>query len=279
MNHTYIFYADVYLWQNFLMKSSALYLTLWYQKYLPKGIMPKIMFAALAGTVMEIMGLLSNAGYHWFIGMVHLVEIPGMILFLMGKEKKYLVKTIITGYFFILLINGVQEAVWNVFGENGNFHFFLIISCGLTLVIARSLYVQVKTEKYIFWVELQNEKSSCQIRGFYDTGNRLKEPYGGKYVHILSKEICEKLISEQEAKMLVPYHALGNTEGILEVFYMKNMKIKKGTQIFEITDAAIGIGEVQLFEGKEYEMILNESVFQQVNEKSEKMQYEHLDTG
>lgn len=279
MNHTYIFYADVYLFQNFLIKSSALYLTLWYQKYLPKGIIPKIFFAALAGSAIEIAGLLSGAGYNWFIAIVHLVEVPGMMVFLMGKEKKYLVKAIITGYFFILLINGIQEAFWNVFGENGSFSFFLIISCGLSVVVVRNLYFYIKTENYIFHVELQNEEKCCQIRGFYDTGNRLKEPYGQKGVHILSEDICEKMMSEKTSKMLVPYHALGNTQGILEVFYMKNMKITKGKQVFEIMDAAIGIGEKRLFEGKGYEMILNEGAFQKADVKSEGMELKHRDTG
>lgn len=260
MKQTYIFYADVYLWQNFLIKSVALYLTVWYEKYLPKGIILKIILTAFIGTILEIVGLLSKAGYEWFIGMVHLIEVPGMLFFLMGK--KYSVKTIITGYFFILVINGIQEAIWNIFGENGNFLFFLVISCGLAIVIARNLYVRIKTEQYIVSVELQNEISYCQVRGFYDTGNRLKEPYGGKAVHILSKEICERFLVENQAKMLVPYQALGTTQGVLEVFYLKTMKIEQGKQRLELSDVAIGIGDVQLFEGKVYEMILNESVFE-----------------
>ena len=46
------------------------------------------------------------------------------------------------------------------------------------------------------------------------------------------------------------------------------MKIRKETQVFEMNDVAIGIGDVQLFEGKGYEMILNEGVFQEAKLKS-----------
>ena len=267
MNHTYIFYADVYLLQNFLIKSSALYLTLWYQKYLPKGIFIKLCLTAFAGSVIEIVGLLSGFGYNWFIAIVHLLEVPGMMLFLIGKEKKYLVKAIITGYFFILLINGIQEVFWNVLGEKGSFPFFLFISCGFTIIVVKNLSAHAKTETYLFYVELQNGEMHCNVRGFYDTGNRLKEPYGQKKVHIVTKEVCDKLILENTSKLFVPYQALGNTEGILEVFYIDSIKIIKEKQVFEILNGAIGIGDKQLFEGKGYEMILNEDVFQNVNKK------------
>lgn len=267
MNHTYIFYADVYLLQNFLIKSSALYLTLWYQKYLPKGIFIKICLGAFAGSVIEIVGLLSGFGYNWFIAIVHLFEVPGIMAFLIRKEKKYLVKAIVTGYFFILLINGIQEAFWNVLGEKGSFPFFLLISCGFAIIVVKNLVSYVKTETYLFYVELQNGETCYNVRGFYDTGNRLKEPYGQKKVHIVTKEICDKLMLENTSKLPVPYHALGNTEGILEVFYIDRIKITKEKQVFEILNGAIGIGDKQLFEGKGYEMILNEDVFESVNER------------
>lgn len=268
MTQNYIFYADVYLVQNFLIKSSALYLTLWYQKYLPKGIMLKIFFMAFLGSCLEIIGLLSGVSYPLFIVIVHFVEVPGMVLFLIRKDKKYLMKTIVIGYFFILLINSVQEALWNVFG--GNFVFLLVISCLLSIILVKRVYVRMKTDTYIFPVEIENEKGTYQIRGFYDTGNTLKEPYGQRQVHILSKEVCEDILSEKDCKLFVPYHALGTMDGILEVFYIKNMKIRKETQVFEINNVAIGIGDVQLFEGKGYEMILNEGVFREGNLKNKK---------
>ena len=268
LTQNYIFYADVYLVQNFLIKSSALYLTLWYQKYLPKGIMMKIFFVAFLGTCLEIMGLLSGVSYGWFLVIVHLIEVPGMIVFLIGKDKKYLMKAIVIGYFFILLINSIQEALWNLFG--GNFVFLLVISCALSIILVKRVYVGMKIDRYIVSVEIENERGTYQIRGFYDTGNTLKEPYGQRQVHILSKEVCEGILSSSDSKILVPYHALGNIDGMLEVFYMKNMKIRKETQVFEINNAAIGIGDVQLFEGKGYEMILNEGVFREGNRKNKK---------
>uniref|UniRef100_UPI004056342B sigma-E processing peptidase SpoIIGA n=1 Tax=Agathobacter sp. TaxID=2021311 RepID=UPI004056342B len=262
MSDTYIFYADVYFFQNFLIKSSVLYLTLWYQKYLPKGIMQRIGIAALAGTVFEIVSLISGAGYNVFLAAVHIAEVPAMMVFLIGKDKKYLVKAIVTGYFFILLINGILEIFWNMFGEKGDFLFFLFLSCGLVIVLVKTAHSHMKIEKYIFGVELLNQEKKLEIRGFYDTGNRLKEPYGQKGVHILSKDICEKLLGEAQQKMLVPYHALGNTKGLLEVFYVEKMKIRSEKQEYDLENAAIGIGEQKLFDGKSYEMIINEEAFQ-----------------
>lgn len=228
--------------------------------------MLKIFFMAFLGSCLEIIGLLSGVSYPLFIVIVHFVEVPGMVLFLIRKDKKYLMKTIVIGYFFILLINSIQEALWNVFG--GNFVFLLVISCSLSIILVKRMYVSMKTDKYIFPVQIETEKENFQIRGFYDTGNTLKEPYGQRQVHILSKEVCEAILSQSDRKMLVPYHALGNIDGMLEVFCIKNMKIRKETQVFEMNDVAIGIGAIQLFEGKGYEMILNEGVFQKENIKS-----------
>ena len=232
---------------------------------------------AFLGTCLEIIGLLSGVSYGWFIALVHFIEVPGMVLFLIGKEKKYLMKAIIIGYFFILLINSIQEALWNVFG--GNFVFLLVISCLLSIILVKRVYVRMKTDTYIFPVEIENEKGTYQIRGFYDTGNTLKEPYGQRQVHILSKEVCEGILSEEDCKLFVPYHALGNIDGMLEVFYMKNMKIRKETQVFEMNDVAIGIGDVQLFEGKGYEMILNEGIFQEAKIKSKSIEAYKKDSG
>lgn len=80
---TYIFYADVYFIQNFLIKIAVIYLSLYWNKlYFTistiKGV-GKIVLAAGIGTMIEIIGLLSGNSYDLFLILVHLLEIPFMI--------------------------------------------------------------------------------------------------------------------------------------------------------------------------------------------------------
>ena len=257
-----------------------LYLALWYNhvhfKISRAREIAKICLVSLVGTMLEIAGLLLGYSYDVFTICVHLFEVPLMVWFVLGKERRHIMRVIVTGYVFIMLINGVLEILWNQFGQNGSYLFFLLFSYGAVGVGVRMYRNYTKMQKGIFQVELLHQGKRVQVRGFYDSGNRLKEPYTGKGVHIVSERVATELEITQEEKeafvkepserstnthVYVPYQALGNEEGMLEVYYIDELIIEGEKGRVSLQKSPLGVTKDNRFEGKNYEIILNEEVF------------------
>ncbi|MBQ8518422.1 MAG: sigma-E processing peptidase SpoIIGA [Agathobacter sp.] len=265
LSKTYIFYADVYFIQNFIIRIAVLYLSLYCNKChfhlsTAKGI-GKIVLASAIGTLIEIAGLILGNSYNIFLILVHIFEIPLMLLLVLGKERKQIWKVILSGYFFIMVINGVLEWLWNWFGLNTSFTLLLLFACGVVIIVVRIWKNYNKMKKGIFLVELQQNDTRISTYGFYDSGNCLKEPYTQKGVHIVSKQLIKRLGLEKDTSVLIPYQALGKEDGILEVYYVDELIVEgeKGRKM--IQKCPVGVTKDNLFEGKKYEMILNEEVF------------------
>ena len=265
LSETYIFYADVYFIQNWIIKIAVLYLSLFCNRqhdtlFTVRG-MIKIILASFLGTILEIIGLLFFDSYNVFIACVHLLEVPLMIWFVLGKNYKKMLQVIVTGYFFVLVINGVIETMWNWFGEKGSYVFCLLFACGLVIIGVFIWKNYTKMQKGVFSVELIHKEKSTKTYGFYDSGNRLMDPYTGKGVHIVSKNILQRIGIEEETPVWIPYQALGNEEGILEVYYVDEVIIEGEKQRKSWQKSPLGVTKDNLFEGKNYEIILNEEVF------------------
>ena len=248
-----------------MMKMAVIYLALYCNKVYEtiskaKGI-GKICLASFLGTIIEVTGLICSGSYTFFILCIYLFEVPLMIWFVTGKEKQNIMNVIVAGYFFLMMINGVLEALWNLFGEQGGYIFFLLFSCGVVFAGVRIWQNYNKIQKGIFPVEIMNQGEKVQVRGFYDSGNRLTDPYTGKGVHVISVKLWKKIGHTKMEAVYVPYQALGNEKGMLEVYYVDELQIvgEKGRKI--IQKCPVGVTKDNLFEGKKYEIILNEEVF------------------
>ena len=263
-NGTYIFYADVYFVQNFIIKIAVLYLSLYCNKLSLEisraKYIGKICLASGVGTMIEIAGLFLSGSYNSFIICVHLFEVPLMIWYLLGKNHRRMFQVIVAGYFFMILINGVLEALWNQFGEDGSYIFYLIFACCVVVVGVRIWKNYSKMQKGIYPVELWYKGKRVAAYGFYDSGNRLKDPYTGKGVHIVSEQVLVKL-GAKDTPVYVPYQALGNEQGMLEVYYIDELTIEGEKQRKSWQACPLGVTKDNLFEGKKYEIILNEEVF------------------
>ena len=259
----YIFYADVYFVQNFMIKATVLYLSFYCNRKGAfvdhmKGVW-RISLVSLIGTFVEIVGLMCFGSYNLFQLFVHVVEIPLMFIGVIRKERVSLYKYILTGYFFTILINSVLEALWNQFGEKGGYIFCLLFSCGVVIVGARIWFNYKKMQKGIFTVELVHEGIIEPIKGFYDSGNKLKDVYTKKGVHIVSKELLERM--KIGTPVFVPYQSLGNESGMLEVYYIDELIIGAEKERIHIANCPLGVTKDNLFKGKNYQIILNEEVF------------------
>lgn len=223
----------------------------------------KICVVAVLGTIFEIVGLMLSSSYSMFLILVNILELPFLFWGLIGKQKQNILRLIITGYFFTMLINAILEALWNQFGERGSYIFYLLFTCGVVIVGTRMYRNYARIHKGIFQVELIQTGKKLRVKGLYDSGNRLIDPYTGKGVHIVSKRLLEELDKAKKGitPVYVPYHALGNESGMLEVYYIDELIVEGQKERSVLANCPIGVTKDNLFKGKEYEIILNEEVF------------------
>ena len=248
-----------------MMKATVLYLALIFSKvHYPtmkiRGI-GKLVIASIMGTFVEIIGLIMGVSYTFLGICVHFLEVPLMVRFVLGNKHCRMLRVIFYGYFFTVLTNGVLEVLWNQFGEYGSYLFYIIFSCGAAIVVVRVWQNYSRMQKGVYRVQLVHQGSELQIKGFYDSGNQLKDPYTQKGVHILSQGLWNHFKSSKETAVYVPYHALGKEQGILEVYYIDELIIEGERERITIQNCPVGVTKDNLFEGKNYEIILNEEVF------------------
>ena len=93
-----------------------------------------------------------------------------------------------------------------------------------------------------------------------DSGNQLTDPYTGQEISILSGSVAEKFFTkEKDLVRFVPYRSLGEKDGLIAVTNVDEMTVFQGKRAVKIPHAAIGTADKMLFDGKEYEMLLNAS--------------------
>ena len=247
-----------------MMKMAVLYLALYWNKVYGateslKGV-GKIAIASFLSTLFEIVGLMISNTYSVFVLFVNVLELPLMFLGIVGCKGKNVLRLILSGYFFTILINGILDALWNQFGEGGGFLFFLLFSCGAVVAGVRIWKNYTRMKKGIFQVQLLHQGKSTYVKGFYDSGNRLVDPYTKRGVHIISKQLFESIETFQDY-VLIPYQALGNESGLLEVYYIDEIIVEGENIRKTIVNSPVGVTKDNLFEGKKYKIILNEEVF------------------
>lgn len=260
MGSKYIFYADVYFVQNFVIKAGILWLTIKTMKIpLTKPVIRSVGIAGI-GTIIEIAGLFFIPNYQVMILLNHLVLIPGMMLLLYWKKWDACRKGILWGYFFALLMNGIVEFYWILFGSGWLYPLLVLFACVSVIIGTCHIMKRWRMKKGVYPINLHCRHIIWSTKGYYDTGNCLKDPYTGKGVHIISRTLCGRLHLMEEGKVCIPYQSMGNPKGLMDVYYIDGMEIYKDSGWVKLERVPIGVAEESLFAGKCYEMILNEEV-------------------
>ena len=258
---TYVFYGDVYFIWNFLVKvTTLLFITISFGRMVDISIR-KIVFLACLTTITEISVLCVVPNYLFFAIIVNLFEMPLMVYVLFLKKQKFVVKGIIRGYVFTMMLNGVVEILWNWFGAAGSYFFIILMSCVCVLLGGIVYSNSSKGMKGVFTIELKNGNKVIETHGFYDSGNCLKDPYTSKGVHIVSENIMKEFTTSRMNKVLIPYHSLGISTDLIEVVYIDEIVIYGKKDIVRQHKMPIGIAKEEIFINKSYKMILNEEVF------------------
>jgi stage II sporulation protein GA (sporulation sigma-E factor processing peptidase) len=154
----------------------------------------------------------------------------------------------------------LEKAVEGKLG-NLSFSFILcltIIVFTIIMVVKEKIISSVRLGKNILETSLYVKEEKIDLIALCDTGNSLREPITEKPVSVVEKRCLKQLNMEKLKYLLVPYHTVGNPNGLMRAFMADSLKIGKTL----IQNPMIGIYEGKLSQDEKYQMILHPSLIE-----------------
>lgn len=252
---------DIFLKQNFLMNFLVLSLTCVFCKSAVCHRNLRMLAAAVSGTGLEAFGLMVLP-YAISVLCTVIGIVPLMVFLAFGREnKKQRMVRILSSWLSIVLLNGVATAVYNLTGLENLYLYTALATAGITYVLVKNLVVSVQRQKRQMSVVLYNKTVSVPCIGLLDSGNLLTMPLSGNPVHIADAALLQKLVDEKTVQKEIPYRALGNPHGKLQVYCMDGMKVETEPAKFcDWKQVWVGCAENGVLCNKPYQLILHASV-------------------
>ena len=137
----------------------------------------------------------------------------------------------------------------------------LFISTTATGLISGYLHFRRKSRRAgkIYTVRLDFYGEVLTLKGFADSGNSLREPYGKRPVSVLDLRSVKDLIKRvpMEKHYLVPFHSIGKKHGLLEAVELPWMEVDDGEESRIFTKAVAALSEEVLTKKGDYQVILH----------------------
>lgn len=118
-------------------------------------------------------------------------------------------------------------------------------------------------DKKYYTVLIKYHEKEVLVNALYDTGNLLRDPVTGKYVHIVDKATIRQLMVEEQGKSasnygvrLIPYRTIAKS-GLIPVLAMTEMCVSNGVDGFVLKAPLVGISNETISSDGRYHMILN----------------------
>lgn len=257
----YVFYADVFLMQNFLMDFAALYgVNFFLHRHRKKRY---LMLSAALGALTGLVLLLTIKNPTRYALISYLLQSTLMVYGAFGRTGyKEFAENWAVIHLVFLLLGGMRE--W--FGENGMVpeNSVIVITGSIFVVygILRYLMRRKDFKNHIIEAQIKKRDVSLQVRAYRDSGNQLRDPYTGQGICILSEARAGEIFDEKKDHFrLVPYHSLGENAGMLWVTDVDELVLFDGKKTLRMSHAAVGVANAGLLEKREYDFILHASFF------------------
>ncbi len=274
--HKIVIYIDVFFIVNFLMDMLLLIVHRQMLGYTATYL--RIAMSATLGAVWACIVEVTKLG-NTFAGKVctYIFIAAIMVRICTGKcnIKKWIRDTGIL-YAIAALVGGICHMVmyytmagyWVQTVIFGNHLLIISLFMSVVLIIVINSYIAVKKayECKLYRVVLEVNQKSVTLRGFYDTGNVLRDTFCGKPVHIVEKQYLEAIFNEIEdyAQLklhIIPFSSLGCESGILEVITADRMYIYGNEEVKVLQQPLIGMTKQHLSQDGAYDMLINGSTF------------------
>lgn len=121
------------------------------------------------------------------------------------------------------------------------------------------LHIRKKRKRDFCTVKLDFYGETCVCRALVDSGNGLREPYGGRPVSVLEKQAAGELLSRvpPEKHYLVPFHSIGKEHGLLAAVELPQIEVEEGEESMVLKRAVVALSEETIAQKGNYQMILH----------------------
>ncbi len=283
MNDVYI---DVLVFENMVMNYVILHITSLVASRRSKWY--RILAGAAIGTLYAVLSLWLSAFLHALIGKILLSAFMVLVTYFPRKGKEFLrlsaifygVTFLFAGISFAVLLTGKVKSASNILTT-------VCVGYLLVIVIARCIRIRRHADQSAAKVFIQFERAAGNgvwLPAIIDTGNSLRDPFTGTSVivaelgaleEMLPREIRE-YIRENDADdilndasilcgaegwerrfRLIPYHSVGNENGILPGFKADVVRVSEESgEGAELNDVVVCLYEKALSEDEKYRALL-----------------------
>lgn len=257
----YVVYLDVFWVMNFAMEALVLFLVRQLGKYPAK--IWRILLSAGFGATASVILFLWLPGLSWYQLCIHVVINPIMILFGFGKKNpKIFARDMFRAYVMTLLLGGVLNFAVSTLGQWRYFAIWALAGFGLSMIILYKIE-ECRQEWDSYEILLLTHQETMLLTGFLDTGNLLTDPMMKKPVHIIQEELLKEALTKEHLPIrYIPFHSLGQEDGLLPVVTLKAMYVKRqgdGEEaVPRLVDGPVfGLAKEKLFQNRDYQVILN----------------------
>lgn len=255
-------YADILYFLLFMADYVLLKLSGYLMKKRTKEL--RIILAAFAGSLISLMMQIFLPGKASVIGLVP----TGIVMLLIGfsiRDMAELIQSLVVLFLCSVLMGGACAFFCSkITGRGAYLTVSLLGMLWFSYLFARKGFGIMKelllhrSQNTEVCLKVQGKKAYC--KGFWDSGNSLKDPITGKAVVLLEKSILEKYQIPIPVKgfRVIPFHSVGMENGVLKGFVADELLVydEKGYErCFQKIIVAIYEGRLSLKE--EYQMILS----------------------
>ena len=255
----YILYVDVYLMQNLCMDYIALTGVNYFLRRGKKK--RRMLVTAAVSSVGSLCITLVVQDVDLRILLSHFIWNTFMVWlgFGMCTGKAFLENWAAT-YFSILFLGGVAEMSAQTVPQIPVWISGAACAVVFTMVLC---WLNRRREfgSHIYQLLLLHRGKQVECKGYWDSGNQLRDPYAGRPVSIVSAHIAGKLLERDiDPIRYVPYRSLGKKNGLLAVTDLEAMVLRDGKREKKVSPVQIGIADDDLFTDRKYDVLLHASI-------------------
>lgn len=257
----YVFYPDVFWVTNFVMDLLVLLLVRRAKK--SRSRILRICLAAALGATASTFLFLTIHSFILCQILVHVLINPAVILIgfpIRGTGRFF--RDMGMTYLVTVFLGGILSFGMATLGQWKYFFLWAVGAFGVGMLTLGWLEAG-KSYSAGCQVLLLTGERSLTLNGFWDTGNLLEDPFVKQPVHIIQEELLkEELKGERLAVRYIPFHSLGQDQGLLRVVTLKAMYVgeqggRGDAAPLYIEKPVFGLAKETLFQRENYQVILN----------------------
>ena len=257
MEEIYAVYLDVFFMQNFLIDGVCLLGVKILMRDRKRYGCLCLLLGTLAGTVLGTMAFLFLSDFLLYQAAIFFAVQPlTVFLALRPGHWKLFFKELACCYVLYLLMGGIMEFLLNYLEKKvvGILPWAVFLFAAVVLGVH---LLEKRRQRFCRCTLLWSKEKKAIMRGMFDSGNGLREPYGKRPVSIISEEWKERMEIGQKDLRLIPYHTVSGEHELMEITTVPEMILEQEGQTRRYTSVAVGFAKGQVFAGKSYGMILH----------------------